>query len=225
MNSFTSSPFFGISLCILVYEFSMWLNRRTKSPLLNPLLVSIGIIILFLNLCHIPVKDFNSGGTVITMFLAPATCVLAVSVYRQIEILKKNFLPVLCGCLAGALVSMSSSYFLCKAFHLDKAIARAMIPKSVTTPIAMEVSAQLGGIVPVTVAAVIVTGMIGCICSPLLIRLFHIDNPVTAGVAIGASSHALGTTKAVEIGEIEGAMSGIAIGVSGIITVILALFL
>lgn len=225
MSEITTSPLFGIVLCIFVYEFSLWLNKKLESPLVNPLLVSIGIIILLLKVCGISIEDFNVGGDIINMFLAPATCALAVSIYRQIEILKKNFLPVVCGCMAGAVVSMTSSYFLCKAFGLEDAIARAAIPKSVTTPIAMEVSEQIGGIVPITIAMVLITGVIGCVCAPMLIKLLHIEDPVAAGVAIGASSHALGTTKAVELGEIQGAMSGIAIGVSGIITVILALFL
>ena len=166
-----------------------------------------------------------AGGDIISLFLAPATAVLALSIYSQLEILKKHFLPILLGCLAGAVVSMTSAAGLCIAFGLDKSLTAAMIPKSVTTPIAMEISRQHGGLVAVTVAAVIFTGILGAILSPLLIKIFRISHPVAQGVAIGASSHAVGTTKAVELGEIQGAMSGISIGVSGIITVLLSLFL
>lgn len=225
MNELTSSPFFGIVLCIFTFELGIWINKKVKSPIANPLLLAIAFVIVILKAFRIPLANFNVGGDIISMFLGPATAVLALSIYNQIEILKKNFIPIFIGCLAGALTSMTSSYLLCKAFHLNEAIAKSMIPKSVTTPIAIEVSKSLNGIVPVTVAVVIVTGIIGCVFSPLFIKLFRIKNPVARGVAIGASSHALGTSKAIELGEIEGAMSGIAIGISGLITVFLSMFL
>lgn len=225
MNEITSSPLFGIVLCIFSFEIGLWINKKTKSPIANPLLLAIAFVIAILNVFRIPLDNFKIGGNIISMFLGPATAVLALSIYNQIEVLKKNFLPVLLGCLVGSLSSMASAYLLCKAFHLDDTIARSMIPKSVTTPIAMEVSKSLGGIVPVTVAVVVVTGILGCVLAPVFIRVFHIKNSIAAGVAIGTCSHALGTSKAIEIGEIEGAMSGIAIGVSGIITVILSMFL
>lgn len=225
MEAVLQSPLFGIVLSIAAYSAGLWLNRKLKSPLVNPLLIAIALVILFLNALGIPPKAYNRGGTVISLFLAPATAVLAVSVYRQLEVLKANFLPVVLGCLAGALTSMGSAYLLCRLFGLDDRLIASMLPKSVTTPIAMEISRQGGGIVSVTVAAVVLTGILGAVFAPLLIRVFRIKSPVAAGVAIGASSHAVGTSRAIELGEVEGAMSGIAIGVSGIITVLLALFL
>jgi predicted murein hydrolase (TIGR00659 family) len=225
MNEFTSSPLFGIVLCIFTFELGIYINKKLKSPIANPLLLAIAFVIVILKTFRIPIENFNVGGDIISMFLGPATAVLALSIYNQIEILKKNFIPIFIGCLVGAITSMISSFLLCKAFHLDDAIARSMIPKSVTTPIAIEISNSLNGIVPVTVAVVIVTGIIGCVFSPLFIRIFNITNPVAKGVAIGASSHALGTSKAIELGEIEGAMSGIAIGMSGLITVVLSMFM
>lgn len=225
MHELTSSPFFGITLCIFVYAFYSHLQKRFRSPLLNPMMWSVATIIAVLQLFHIPLSDFNQGGSIISMFLSPATAVLAVSVFNQLTVLKKNLLPVIAGCLAGAVTSVTSILLLAKAFHLDERIKNALIPKSVTAPIAMAVSEQLGGMVPITVAAVVVTGIIGCVCAPLFIKLFRVGNPIAAGVAIGASSHALGTTKAIELSETHGAMSGIAIGISGVITVLIALFL
>ena len=225
MDAITSSPLFGIVLCIFTFELGVWLNKKLKTPICNPLLVAIALIIAILQVFKIPLENFMAGGDIISLFLAPATAVLALSIYSQLEILKKHFLPILLGCLAGAVVSMTSAAGLCIAFGLDKSLPAAMIPKSVTTPIAMEISRQHGGLVAVTVAAVIFTGILGAILSPLLIKIFRISHPVAQGVAIGASSHAVGTTKAVELGEIQGAMSGISIGVSGIITVLLSLFL
>ena len=127
------------------------------------------------------------------------------------------------GCLVGSLTSMLSAFLLCKAFGLDEAVTMSMLPKSVTTPIAMSLSEELGGITSVTVAVVIATGIMGSILAPTLIKVFHVKSPIAAGVAIGTCSHAIGTSRAMQLGEIEGAMSGIAIGVSGLLTMILAL--
>ena len=222
--SLTADPLFGIVLSIAAYVFALWVNRKLKTPIANPLLIAGALLIILLNVLGIPLENFQKGGSLITMLLGPATAALAVSIYRQIEILKKNFLPVVLGCLAGAVTAMVSAYGLSKLFGLDDSMLFSLLPKSVTTPIAMEISRQGGGVVAITVAAVVVTGIMGAVCAPFLIKLFRIREPVAQGVAIGACSHALGTTKALEIGEIQGAMSGIAIGVSGILTVLLAFF-
>lgn len=222
--SLTADPLFGIVLSIAAFAVGIWINKKLKTPIANPLLVAGALLIILLNVLDIPLENFQKGGSVITMLLGPATAALAVSIYRQIEVLKKNFLPIMLGCLAGAVTSMVSAYTLAKLFGLDDSLVASLLPKSVTTPIAMEISKQGGGVVAITVAAVVITGILGAVCSPLLIKLFRIKDPVAQGVAIGSCSHALGTSKALEIGEIQGAMSGIAIGVSGIITVILAMF-
>lgn len=222
--SLTADPLFGIVLSIGAFAVGIWINKKLKTPIANPLLVAGALLIILLNVLDIPLENFQKGGSVITMLLGPATAALAVSIYRQIEVLKKNFLPIMLGCLAGAVTSMVSAYTIAKLFGLDDSLVTSLLPKSVTTPIAMEISKQGGGVVAITVAAVVITGILGAVCSPLLIKLFRIKDPVAQGVAIGSCSHALGTSKALEIGEIQGAMSGIAIGVSGIITVILAMF-
>lgn len=225
MKDIFSSPMFGIVLCIFTYKAALYVNQKLKTPLANPLVIAISFIIIILKMFNISLADFQQGGDIISMFLAPATVALALSIYRQIKVLKKYFLPIIVGCFVGCITSMSSVYFLCKLFKLDEKIISSMLSKSVTTPIAIEITNQLGGIAPITVAAVIVTGIMGAVLAPTLIKFFHIDNSIAAGVAIGASSHAVGTSKAIEIGEIEGAMSGVSIVVSGIITVVLSLFI
>ena len=223
MNELISSPFFGVVLCIGTYAVGLWINRKTKSPVANPLLIAIALVIAILLIFHIPLEEFNKGGDFIAFFLIPATAALALSIYRQVWLLKRNFLPIIIGSAVGSLVSMGSVYGLCRLFRLDEVLTYSLIPKSVTTPIAMDVSLQLGGEPSITVAAVVVTGITGAILAPAFIRLFRVNNPIAAGVAIGTCSHALGTAKALEIGEGEGAMSGIAIGVSGILTVLFAM--
>lgn len=225
MSDFVSSPYFGIIVSIFAFEVGLWVNKKLKTPIANPLLIAIALVIAILKIFKIPLESYVEGGNIISMFLAPATASLAISIYRQLSVLKKNLIPIIVGTAVGSAVSMTSVLVMCKAFGLDEKLTASMLPKSVTTPIAMEVSSQLGGIVPVTVAAVIVTGIMGAVLAPTLIKLFKIDESIAAGVAIGTCSHAVGTSKAIEMGEIEGAMSGITIGVAGIITVIYSLFL
>lgn len=225
MKAVLESPLFGIVLSILAYEAGLWVNRKLKTPLANPLLIAVTLIVGLLMLFHIPLESYQKGGDLIALFLAPATASLALSVYNQRGILGKNLLPVVAGCAVGSAVSMGSVYALCRLFKLDEAVTASLLPKSVTTPIATEISAQHGGIVPVTVAAVIITGMIGAVLAPYMIRMFRVRNPVADGLVIGASSHALGTSRALEMGELEGAMSGIAVGVSGLLTVLFSLVL
>ncbi|BBF43810.1 LrgA-associated membrane protein LrgB [Lachnospiraceae bacterium KM106-2] len=225
MSNILNNPLFGIALSLAVYALCKWISQKTKIAFLNPLLLSIALIIILLQTCAIPLESYQQGGSIINMFLAPATTVLAYSIYKQITLLKKYFIPIAAGCLVGSLTSMISAYFLCELFGLNDQLTNSLLPKSVTTPIAMEVSEQLGGIPSVTVAVVIITGILGSVLCPILIKLFHLSDSIANGVAIGTCSHAVGTSKAIQIGEIEGAMSGIAIGVSGIITVILSLII
>ena len=225
MMELCASPLFGIALSILAFWIGQKLQEKTKSVLCNPLLIATVIVVVLLLVLDIPYESYYEGGAVINMFLAPATACLAVSIYKNIKILKKNALPILLGCTAGSLTSMGCVYLLCHLFGLDEVMTASLLPKSITTPIAIEVSSSLGGISSVTVIAVIFTGILGNVMAPFLIRFLRIDDKVAAGLAIGASSHALGTSKAIEIGETEGAMSGLAIGICGIITVIVSAFL
>lgn len=225
MSEIYASPFFGIFLSILAFETGVWINRKTKSAIANPLLIAVILCILVIKIFHIPLESYYVGGDLISVFLGPATAVLALSIYSQFALLKKYFLPILIGTVVGSSVSMGSAYLLCKIFRLDEALSRSMLTKSVTTPFAIAISQNIGGVPAVAVAAVVLTGILGAVFAPVLIKLFHVKNPIAVGVAIGTSSHAVGTSKAIELGETEGAMSGIAIGMSGIVTVIISLFL
>lgn len=220
MTELFCSPFFGISLSIIAFWIGLRIQRKTRLALCNPLLIAVVIIIGTLLIFRIPYDSYNQGGAVINLFLSPATACLAVSIYTKIELLKKNWLPVLVGCVSGSLVSMASVYLLCRLFRLDEAVTTALLPKSVTTPVAVSIAESYGGIQAITVVAVIITGIMGSMLAPLLIKIFRLKDPVTAGLSIGACSHAIGTSKALELGEAEGAMSGLAIGVCGVVTVV-----
>ena len=188
----------------------------------NPLIIAIVLVSGVLLLFRIPYESYNAGGTIINMFLAPATACLAVSVYSKLPLLKTYWLPILVGCVAGSAASMGSVLVLCRLFGLDQALTASLLPKSVTTPIAVSISGSLGGMPSITVVAVILTGILGSVLSPFLIKLFRVKDPVAAGLAIGACSHAMGTARALELGEAQGAMSGLAIGICGIVTVLIS---
>ena len=225
MRELLASPYFGIFLSIAAYALGCGLNRKFRTPLCNPLLIAIVLVVGVLLVFRIPYEDYNAGGEIISLFLAPATACLAVGIYSKLAVLKKYWLPILVGAVAGSASSMLSVYALCRLLGLDEQLTVSLIPKSVTTPIAVGIVESAGGLTPITVVAVIVTGILGAILAPTMIRLFRISDSVAAGLAIGACSHAVGTSKAVELGEVEGAMSGLAIGVCGVVTVVLSLFL
>ena len=208
----------GTVVSFIVFKLAVALYKKVRSPLLNPLLVTVIFIIVLLCVFQIPLESYESSVQAISFLLGPATVALAYSVYRQRQILKQHFVPIFCGCLVGSVVSMISAYSLCKLLGLGDDMAISFIPKSVTTPIAIAVSQELGGITSITVAAVIITGILGAIFAPLMTKIFRVNNRIAKGVAIGTCSHAVGTTKALEMGELEGAMSGVSIAVSGLLT-------
>ncbi len=225
MQEIMSSPFFGIWLSIAAFWIGVKLQKKTGLVICNPLIIAIVLVSGTLLLLKIPYESYEAGGSVINMFLAPATACLAVSIYTKASLLKENWIPVVTGAVCGSLASMGSVFLMCRLFSLDEAMTVSLMPKSVTTPIAVSISEGHGGMVPITVVAVIFTGILGSVLAPGLIRLFRVKDPVTAGIAIGACSHAVGTSKALELGETEGAMSGLAIGICGILTVLFSLVL
>lgn len=225
MNEWLSSPFFGISLSIAAYAIGVLIQNKLNSPFANPLLIAIVLVIAFLNIFSISYEDFNEGGQIITMLLVPATVVLSISVYNRLDILKKNLLPVIVGCFAGSITSIISVLLLCRVFGLDETMTISILPKSVTTPIAVGLSEQYGGIASITVTTVIITGLFGTVFSPQLIRLFRVKNAVATGVAIGTCSHVGGTTRAIELGETQGAMSSISIGIAGLLSTFIMMFI
>lgn len=222
MDIFTNNMFFGIFISLIAFEIGLLIYRKTKFPLFNPLLIAILLIIGFLKLFNIDFDTFNTGGQFINMFLGPATIVLAVPLYKQFELLKKNFIPIILGITFGSLIGILSIISISVFLRLDSLITISLLSKSVTTPIGIEITNQLGGLAPVTVLAIIISGIVGAIVAPTVCKVFKITNPVAIGIGIGTSSHAVGTSKALEMGETEGAMSSLSIGIAGVITVFLA---
>lgn len=220
MNGFLeNSAFFGVALSLCAYGLGVVVQKHVKCPLLNPLLVSAALIIALLAGAHIDYEVYNTGAKYLSYLLTPATVCLAVPLYEKLSLLRRDGAAVLTGVLAGVLTTLVSVLLLSAAFGLSHAEYVTLLPKSITTAIGMGVSEELGGHVTVTVAAIIATGMTGSTIAPGLCRLLKIHDPVAKGVAIGTASHAMGTSKAMEMGETEGAMSSLAIVVSGILTV------
>lgn len=223
MSAWVQSPFFGISLTVFAYWIGVTIQKKTKLAICNSILIAMLVIWATLSVCNISFADYHIGGDYIHLMLGPATTCMAVSIYSKRELLKKHLVPVLAGCVAGVLASFVSIVAMSRLFGLDKTMMMSLIPKSVTTPIATAISGAQGGIVSITVAAVIVTGTMGNLTAPMLVKLFRIKDPMAAGLGIGACSHAVGTAKAIEMGETEGALSSLAIGICGIMTAVLAL--
>ena len=220
-----SSPYFGIALSAGAFRIGVKVQKKTGWIICNPLVIAIVIVAGLLLALKIPYEFYNEGGQIINMFLGPATACLAVSIYTRLELLKKHWLPIAVGSACGSFTSMASIWVMCRLFKLDEVMTVSLLPKSVTTPIAVSISQNGGGMVPVTMMAVLITGILGSVFSPLLIRIFKVDDPMAAGLSIGACSHALGTSKAVELGETQGAMSGLAIGICGVMTVLFSMFM
>lgn len=225
MEALTSTPLLGLILTAAAFALARWFQKKTGWVLANPTVVSAAMIIALLLLLDIPYDDYALGGDFVNLMLSPVTAILALGIYNQRDILKKNFIPVLVGCTVGCAVSMGSVLLLCRLFGLDQAVTAAMLPKSCTTAIAVGIAEAKGGVVAIAVACVIIAGTVGAVGAPAFIKWFHVTDPVAQGLAIGACSHALGTTKAREIGELQGAMSSIAIGICGLLAVIFSLFL
>lgn len=223
MKELLSSPFFGAALTAAAYAIGMKIQKKTGLVICNGLVLAAIMIIALLLVFDISYEDYYAGGSLINLMLSPATVCFAVSIYSKLDVLKKNLLPILVGCTVGTIASVVSVWGMCRLLGLNAALTASLLPKSVTTPIATALAEGHGGIVSITAVAVIFTGIMGNLCAPLMIRLLRVKNPVEAGLGIGACSHAIGTAKAMELGETESAVSSVAIGLCGIITTVLAL--
>lgn len=217
-----NSLFAGVMLSFLIYELGVRLRKRFQYALLNPLLIAIVVIIGILVLFDIDYETYYSGAKYLSYFLTPATVCLAVPLYEQVELLKKNLWAILAGIFSGALASAVCILVLSVLLGLSHEEYVTLLPKSITTAIGMGVSKELGGIVTITVAVIVITGVLGNIMAETICRLFHIEEAVAKGIAIGSAAHAVGTARAMEMGEVEGAMSSLSIAVSGLITVFLS---
>lgn len=221
MEVITNNILFGLVLSLGAFEIGLFINRKTKIAILNPLLISILFIICFLFAFNIDFDTYNNGGQFINVFLGPSTVVLAVPLYKQLDLLKKNAKAILIGVFIGSSLGIFSIIGISYLVGLNTVMIKSLIPKSVTTPIGISVSQQIGGLIPITVLAIIITGIIGAVIGPTICKIFKIEDKVAIGISIGTASHAVGTTKALELGEIEGAMSSLSIGIAGIMTVII----
>ena len=223
MNAFfQNSMFAGVTLSLIAYLIGVILKKKLKLGIFNPLLISIVISIGVLLIGKVDYDTYNEGAKFLSWLLTPATVCLAIPLYEQWELLKQNYKAVLLGLLAGTVTSLTTVFVLAKLFGLSHEEYVTLLPKSITTAIGMGVSEELGGYVTITVAVIIITGVLGNMFGEQICKLFRITEPISKGLAFGASSHAIGTAKALEIGEVEGAMSSLAIAVSGIFTVVLA---
>ena len=220
INSFLQeSMFAGVKISLISYMFGVWLKKKFKIGIFNPLMISIAVSIVVLIFGKIDYETYNEGAKYLSYLLTPATVCLAIPLYEQLELLKKHYKAVIGGLLIGAITSMSTVFVLSKIFGLSHKEYVTLLPKSITTAIGMGVSEELDGFVNITVAVIILTGVIGNMMGELVCKLFRIEESISKGLAFGASAHAIGTAKALELGEVEGAMSGLAIAVSGIFTV------
>jgi len=217
-----SSTAFWLCVSIAAYTAGQWLQRKTHSPICNPLLIATVLVGALMIATGTSSRMYNErGGAVITAFVMPSTVALAVPIYRQIAILKANWLPVLVGALVGSLTSIVSVIGFSRLFGLSDTTLRSLIPKSVTSPIAISLSEMLGGFSSITAVAVVFTGIVGAIVLPPLLKRLGVQDPVQVGLSMGTAAHAVGTSRAIELGEVEGAVSGLAIGIAGLLTSLL----
>lgn len=215
-----NSMYFGVAVSIIGYAIGTYLRKKLKWGCLNPLLISIIFVILMLQLLGVDYDSYNESAKYLSYLLTPATVCLAIPLYQQLELLKKNLLAVILGIISGVFSSLGSVLGLAWIFGLSHEYYVTLLPKSITTAIGMGVSEELGGITTITVAIIIVTGVLGNIIGEVVCRLFRIREPIAVGLALGTSAHAIGTAKALELGEIEGAMSSLSIAVAGLLTVV-----
>ena len=216
----SDSVFFGVMVSILAYEFGMILKKKLKLAICNPLLISIIVVMVILAVCGVDYESYQKGAGLLSYLLTPATVCLAIPLYEQLELLKNNVKAIMAGLVAGVLTSLVSVFAMALVLGLDHEQYVTLLPKSITTAIGMGVSEELGGMVTITVAVIIVTGILGNVIGEHVCRMFKIEEPVARGIALGSASHAIGTAKAMELGEIEGAMSSLSIAVAGLLTVV-----
>lgn len=216
-----NSVFFGVCITLGAYLLGCFFQKKFKNPLCNPLLIAAALIIAVLLTFRIDYAVYEKGAQLIHIFLTPVTVCLALPLYRQIKILKKHMGAVLGGIFCGCTAHMAVLLLMAAIFKLDEGLLYSLFPKSITTPIAMGISAEIGGIEEITIVAVIVAGILGAAMGPVVLKVFRITEPVAQGLAMGSASHAIGTSKAMEMGEVQGAMSSLAIVVTGVLNVII----
>lgn len=216
----TDSVFFGAVISLLAYELGLLIKKKWKLAILNPLLLAVICVMGVLVIFDIDYDQYNEGAKYISYLLTPATVCLAVPLFEQLTLLKENLKAVLAGIISGVLASLVGILGMSFLFGFTHEQYVTLLPKSITTAIGMGVSEELGGLVTITVASIMITGILGNVIAEGVFKVFKIEHPIAKGLALGTSAHAIGTAKAMELGEIEGAMSSLAIAVAGLLTVI-----
>ena len=219
-----NSAYAGVTISLISYAIGAWLKKKFGFGFFNPLLISIVVTILVLIGCNVSYDTYNEGAKYLSWLLTPATVCLAIPLYEEWELLKNNAKAVVLGVLAGVVTSLVTVFVLAKLMGLSHANYVTLLPKSITTAIGMGVSEELGGYVTITVAVIVITGVLGNIFGELICKIFRIHEPISKGLALGTAAHAIGTAKAMELGDVEGAMSSLSIAVAGVLTVVLATF-
>ena len=219
-----NSLYFGVAISLVGYVIGVQLKKKFKLAVLNPLMISIIFVVGVVLLFKLDYPSYKKQAEILNYLLTPATIALAIPLYQQLSLLRKNLLAVICGIISGVFASMSSVLAMSVLFSLSHEDFVTLLPKSITTAIGMGVSEELGGIQTITVAVIIVTGVLGNVIGEGVCKLFRITEPISRGLALGTAAHAIGTAKALEMGEIEGAMSSLSIAVAGLLTVVFASF-
>jgi len=217
-----NSAYAGVTISLVAYSIGAALKKKFGFGFFNPLLIAIIVTVLVLLGCNVGYETYNVGAKYLSWFLTPATVCLAIPLYEEWELLKNNAKAVLLGVLSGVITSLLTVFVLAKLMGLSHENYVTLLPKSITTAIGMGVSEELGGYVTITVAVIVITGVIGNIIGEWICKIFRIHEPISKGLAFGTAAHAIGTAKAMELGDVEGAMSSLSIAVAGVLTVLLA---
>ena len=212
---------FAVVLTLGTYQIGLWCQKKWKSPLLNPILIAMLLVVGVLLVTGVSNAHYQSGAACFSWLLTPATICLALPLYEHLKVLKKSLGAILAGIAAGTLTSLGFVFALCRLFRLDHSLTVSMLPKSVTSAIGMVLSDQSGGIGALSAASIIITGILGCLFGSILCKLFRITDPVAQGVAFGTATHAGGTTRAVELGSLQGAVSSLSLTIAGLLTAVL----
>ncbi len=219
---FLNSATIGVLISLLAYQIGMFLRKKTKLDICNPFMISIILVIVFLLLFDVDYDNYNQSAKYLSYLLTPTTVCLAIPLYEKLDLLKKHFAAIMVGIMSGVMTSLISILGMSYLFKLSHSEYVTLLPKSITTAIGIGVSEELGGYVSITAASIMITGILGNIIGEIICKCFRIKHSISKGLALGTSSHAIGTTKAMELGEVEGAMSSLSIVVAGLLTVVLA---
>ncbi len=221
LNFWKGISLFPLVLTLGAYQVGLWLRKKWNHPLCNPLLIATALVIGVLLLTGVSVDSYQAGSGAISWLLTPATVCLALPLYRQMKVLKKQLPAILVGIAAGTVVSLAVIFGMCKLFAVNEQVTVSLLPKSITTAMGIVLSGENGGIESLTAAAIIITGILGSLTGSLMCKLFRLTDPISQGVAFGTASHVIGTSRATEIDPLAGAVSSLSLAVAGLLTAVL----